>query len=57
MDVAFSALSALFFFLLFNAEDHTYINHLIKVPVDAVEFVRDIATQGWGDFKMMTADR
>jgi hypothetical protein len=30
---------------------------LVEMTVDAVEFVGDIAAQGWGDFKMMTADR
>ena len=57
MDIAFSSLPALFLFLLFDAEDHSHIDHLVEMPLDAIEFLGDIAAQGWGDFKMMTADR
>ena len=57
VDIAFGSLPALFLFLLFDAEDHAYIDQLVEMTVDATEFLGDIAAQGWGDFKMMTADR
>ena len=57
MDIAFGSLPALFLFLLFDTQDHAHIDHLVEMTVDAIEFLGDIAAQGWGDFKMMTADR
>ena len=56
MDIALGALSAFFFFLLFHGQQHTHINHLVKVSQDAIEFVGDIASQCRRDFKMVTAD-
>ena len=56
MNIALRALSAFFFFLLFHCQQHTHINHLVKVSQDAIEFVGDIASQCRRDFKMVTAD-
>jgi hypothetical protein len=57
VDVALGSLSTFFFLLLFYAENNPHIHHLVKVSIDAIEFLGDIATQSWGDFKMMSADR
>jgi hypothetical protein len=41
VDIAFGSLPALFLFLLFDAEDHAYIDQLVEMTVDATEFLGD----------------
>jgi hypothetical protein len=57
MDVAFRPLPAVLLLLLLYGEQHFDINHLIKMPVDPVQFGRDVTAQSGGNFKVMTTDR
>jgi hypothetical protein len=56
MDVAFSALPALFLFLLFDSEQDLYVDDLVKVPHDAIQLFGHVTAQGRGNFQMMAAD-
>jgi hypothetical protein len=56
MDIAFGALPALFFLLLFYREQDFYIHDLVKVAHDAVQFFGHVTTQGRRYFQMMAAD-
>jgi hypothetical protein len=56
MDIAFGALPAFFFLLLFYREQDFYVYDLIKVAHDAVQFFGHVTTQGRRYFQMMAAD-
>ena len=57
MNIAFSALSSFFFFLLFHRQQHFDIHHLIKMTRNAVNFVGHVGPEGWCHFKVMSTDR
>ena len=56
VDVAFCTLAFVFFFLIFNGQQHFHIDHLIEMPGDAIEFPRDVLAQSRGHFQMVSAD-
>jgi hypothetical protein len=56
MDIAFGALPALFFLLLFYCEQYFYVHDLIKVARDAFQFFGHVTAQGRRYFQMMAAD-
>jgi hypothetical protein len=56
MQVDFCFLAALLFFELFNGQEDIDINHLVKVPRDAVQLGQHILSEGWGHFQVMSAD-
>jgi hypothetical protein len=57
MNIAFCSLPSLFFLLLFDCEQHLDIDDLVKMANDPIKLGRNITAQGWGNFKVMTADR
>ena len=57
MNIALGALPSLLFLLFFHREKHFDINNLVKVAGDSIKLGRDVTTQGWGNFEVMTADR
>lgn len=57
MNIALGALPSFLFLLFFNCEKHFDINNLVKVAGDSIKLGRDVTTQGWGNFEVMTADR
>jgi hypothetical protein len=57
MHIAFGALAAVFFFHVVDGEQDFDIDDLVKVAGDSIEFAGDIAAKGWGNFKMVAADR
>jgi hypothetical protein len=50
VNIALGFLAAFFLGLIFDAQEHTHINHLIKVPCDAIELVCDVTAQCGCDF-------
>lgn len=56
VNIAFSSLPFVFFFLIFNGQQHFDIDHLIEMPVDSIELARDVLTQGRRHFQMVSAD-
>jgi hypothetical protein len=57
VNVAFRTLSSFLFLLFFDGEEHFDIHHLVKVSGDTVQFGCDVISQGWGNFKVVPADR
>jgi hypothetical protein len=57
MHIALGALTKFLFFHVVNGQEDFHINHLVKVPGDAIEFAGHIAAQGGCDFKVVAADR
>ncbi len=55
-DVAFRTLTAFFFFLVLDAEQHLHIDHLVKVTGDSVQLAGHVAAQGGGDLHVMAGD-
>lgn len=57
VNAAFGSLPEFFFLLLFDGEEDFDIDDLVEMSNDTIKFGRDIAAQGGGNFKMVTADR
>jgi hypothetical protein len=57
MDAAFGTLPSLFLFLVLNGEQYLDIDHLVKMSHYSIQLGRNVASQGRGNFQMMTADR
>ena len=57
MDVAFCALTAIFFFLFFDREQNFDIHTLVKVPRYSIKLAGNVRTECRGNFQVMAADR
>ena len=57
VNVALGALPSFLFLLLFNREENFDIDHLIKMSGYSIKLGRDVTSERWGNFEMMTADR
>jgi hypothetical protein len=57
MNTAFGPLAKLFLLHVVYRQQHTDVDHLVKMPRDAVELAGHIAAQGGGDLQVVTTDR
>jgi hypothetical protein len=57
VDIALGTLPSLLFLLFFHREKHFDIDNLVKVAGNSIKLGRNVTAQGWGNLKVMTADR